>query len=117
MPSMFTPGRAVLEDKRRLRLSQLRDDSRILAIVLPALEDETIDPLRLHFAHERSQARFAGDELGDAMPPVTDHDERSHRELGDRGEEDPLLRIDFVVEVKATTARGKAAMAARVAVR
>ena len=69
-------------------------------------EDETIDPLRLHLAHERGQARLAGDELGDAMPPVTDHDERSHWEFGDRCQEDPLLRIDLVVEMKATTARG-----------
>jgi hypothetical protein len=57
------------------------------------------------FDIERGQAGFAGDELGDAMPPVTDHDERSHRQLGDRCQENPLLRVDLVVEVKATTAR------------
>lgn len=79
---------------------------RVLAIVLPAFEDETIDPLRLHFAHERGQARLAGHELRDAMPAVTDHDERLYRELDDRCQEDPLLRIDLVVEVKAAPACG-----------
>lgn len=96
----------MLEDERRLGLSQLRDDPRVLAIVLPAFEDETIDSLRLHFSHKRGEARLAGDELGDAMPPVTDDDERLYRELDDRCQEDPLLRIDLVVEVKAAPARG-----------
>ncbi|MEQ1701244.1 MAG: hypothetical protein ABMA25_14110, partial [Ilumatobacteraceae bacterium] len=65
----------MLEDKRRLRLSHPRDDPRVLAIVLPAFEDETIDSLQLHLAHERGQARLAGDKLGDAVPPVTNDDE------------------------------------------
>lgn len=45
--------------------------------------------------------------FGDAVSPVTDDYEGLDRELDDRCEEDALLTIVLVVEVKATTARGQ----------
>lgn len=58
--------------------------------------------------NDRSEAGVAGQELGDAMPAMADH-ERLHRELGDRGQQDAALRVVLVVEVEPTSTRRQVA--------
>ena len=104
----FAPGRRGARRRAAaadcLTLEMMRESSRSSCRLSMTRRSTRCDCTSLD---DRGQAGFAGQELGDAVPSVTDHDERAHRQLGDRCQEDPLLRIDLVVEVQATTASGQ----------